>query len=70
MPKHLSNTRWDAHAKAAEAILKSCSAITNALSHLHSDANQKRDTRFHANNLLRKIEKLEFAFMLHFGPES
>ncbi len=37
VPKHLSDTRWDAHAKAREAILESYSATTNALSHLHSD---------------------------------
>ena len=63
VPKHLSDTRWDAHAKATEAILESYCAITNALSHLHSDVSEKSDTRLHANNLL---EKLEFVFMLHF----
>ena len=66
MPKHLSDTRWDAHAKATEAILESYSAITNALSHLHFDVSEKGDTRLHANNLLQKMEKLEFVFMLHF----
>ena len=49
-----------------EAILESYSAITNALSHLHSDVSEKGDTRLHANNLLQKMEKLEFVFMLHF----
>ena len=66
VPKHLSDTRWDAHAKATEAILESCSAITNALSHLHSDVSEKGDTRLYANNLLQKMEKLEFGFMLHY----
>ena len=66
VPKHLSNTRWDAHAKATEAILESYCAITNALGHLHSDVSEKGDTRLHANNLLQKMEKLEFVFMLHF----
>ena len=66
VPKHLSDTRWDAHAKATEAILESYSAITNALSHWHSDVSEKGDTRLHANNLLQKMEKLEFVFMLHF----
>ena len=66
MPKHLSDIRWDAHAKTTEAILESYSAITNALSHLHSDVSEKGDTRLHANNFFRKMEKLEFVFILHF----
>ena len=66
VPKHLSDTRWDAHAKAMGAILESYSAIANALSHFHSDISEKDDTRLHANNLLQKIEKLEFVFMLQF----
>ena len=57
MPKHLSCTKWDAHAKATEAILESYSAITNALTQLHSDVSEKGDTRRHANNLLQKMEK-------------
>ena len=61
--KHLSDTRSDAHAKATEAILKSYSAITNALSHLLSDVSKKGDVRLHANNFL---QKLEFVSMLHF----
>ena len=39
---------------------------TNALSHLHYDVSEKGDTRLHANNLLQKMEKLEFVFMLQF----
>ena len=70
MPKHLSDTRWDAHAKAMKAILESYSAITNALSHLHSDVSEKGDTRLHANNLLQKIEKLDLCLCCSFGPES
>ena len=66
MPKHLSDIRWDAHAKTTETILESYSAITNALSHLHSNVSQKGDTRLHANNFLQKMEKLEFMFILHF----
>ena len=66
MPKYLSDTKWDAPAKAMEAILESYSAITNALSHLHFDVSEKGDTRLHANNLLQK-EKLEIVLMLlHF----
>ena len=66
MPKNLSDTRWDAHAKATETILKSYSAITNALSHLHSDVSGKGDTRLYANNPLQKMEKLELVLMLYF----
>ena len=54
------------YAKATEAILESYSAITNALSHLHSNVSEKSDTRLHANNLLQKMKKLEFVFMLNF----
>ena len=64
--KHLLDTRWDAGAKATEAVLESYSAITNALNHLHSYVSEKGDTRLHANNFLQKIEKLEFVFVLHF----
>ena len=46
--------------------MKSYSAITNALNHLHSDVSKKGNTRLHANNFLQKMEKLEFVFMLHF----
>ena len=49
-----------------EAILESYSAITDALSHLHSGVSEKGDTWLHANNLLQKMENLEFLFMLHF----
>ena len=62
VPKHLSDTRWEARAKAMEAILESYSAITNALSHLHCDVSEKSDTRLHANNFLQKMKKLEFVF--------
>ena len=65
VPTYLSDTRWDARAKATEAILESYCAITNALSHLHSDVGEKGDTRLRANNFLQK-EKLEVVFMLHF----
>ena len=65
MPKHLSDTRWDAHAKATEAILESYSAITNALSHLHSDM-RRVIPDFMLTTFCKKMEKLEFVFMLHF----
>ena len=58
VPKRWSDTRWDAHAKATEVILESYSAITNALSHLHSDVSEKGDTRLHANKFLQKNGKI------------
>ena len=69
VPKHLSDTRWDAHAKAMGAILESYSTIANALSHLHSDISEKGDTRLHANNLLQKIENWNLYLCFSFGPE-
>ena len=66
MPKHLSDARWDAYAKAMKAILESYRAITNARSHLHSNVSEKGDTWLYANNLLQKMKKLEFVFMLQF----
>ena len=58
VPTYLSDTMWDAHAKATEAILESYSAITNALSHLHSDVSEEDDTRLHANNFRQKNGKI------------
>ena len=70
MSKHLSDTRWDAHAKATEAILESYSATTNALSHLHSDVSKKGDTRLHANNLFaKKWKNWNLCLCGIFGPE-
>ncbi|XP_013780077.1 uncharacterized protein LOC106464480 [Limulus polyphemus] len=66
VPKYLSDTRWEAHAKATEAILESYRAVIDALSHLYSDVNEKDDTRLQANNLLQKMEELEFVFVLYF----
>ena len=66
VPKYLSDTRWEAHSKATEAILENYNDITHALNYLHSDNNTKGDTRLRANNLLDKMEEFEFVFMLHF----
>ena len=43
--KSLSDTRWEAHAVATEAILKSHPQIIEALKCLQEDQSQKRDTR-------------------------
>ena len=66
VPKYLSDTRWEAYAKATEVVLESYSAITDALSHLYSDVNEKGDTRLQANNILQKMGELAFVFMLCF----
>ena len=55
VPKYLSETRWEAHPKATEAILESYSAIIGALNDLYSDVNMKGDTRLKAYNLLQKM---------------
>nr|XP_028571626.1 uncharacterized protein LOC114589432 [Podarcis muralis] len=70
VPKYLSDTRWNTHTKATEAVLESYSDITDALSHLYSDVNGKGETRLQANNLLQKTEELESVFMLPFWTAS
>ena len=45
VPKYLSDTSWEAHAKVVSAINESYRSITNALSHLHTNENEKGDTR-------------------------
>ncbi|GIY59792.1 zinc finger MYM-type protein 1 [Caerostris darwini] len=66
VPKYLSDTRWEAHAKATEAILENYNDITDALNYLHSDNNTKGDTRLRAKNLLEKMEEFEIIFVLYF----
>ena len=61
----LSDTRWEAHAKATTAVCENFAYITEALTHICDDNNEKGDTRLHARNLLQKLEELEFVFMLH-----
>ncbi|XP_065683426.1 uncharacterized protein LOC136096172 [Hydra vulgaris] len=67
--KSLSNTRWEAHAVATEAILKSHPQILKALECIQEDQSQKRDTRREAENIVKKMQELEFAFMLDFWKE-
>ena len=65
----LSDTKWDANAAAIEAILMSHPQIIEALEYLQEDYSQKADTRREAENIVNKIQKLEFAFMLIFLEE-
>lgn len=67
--KSLSDTRWEAHAVATEAILKSHPQIIEALECLQEDQSQKGDTRREAENIAKKMQELEFAFMLVFWEE-
>ena len=65
-PEHLPDTTWDAHLKAMKAILESYCVIPIALSHLHSDVGKKVIPGFTLTTFCKKMEKLEFVFMLHF----
>ena len=63
--QHLSDTRWEAHAKATAAVKDSYSDVVDALQHIQEDENEKGDTRRQAGSLQQKMEELEFVFMLH-----
>ncbi|KAG7154647.1 putative Zinc finger MYM-type protein 1-like 9, partial [Homarus americanus] len=67
--KSLSDTRWEAHAMATAAILKSFLKILEALECIAEDQSQKGDTRREANNIANKMQELEFVFMLNFWNE-
>ncbi|XP_065667306.1 uncharacterized protein LOC136087768 [Hydra vulgaris] len=67
--KSLSDTRWDAHAVATETILKSHPQILKAFECIQEDQSQKGDTRREAENIAKKMQELEFAFMLVFWKE-
>ncbi|GIX77080.1 hypothetical protein CEXT_1061 [Caerostris extrusa] len=64
--KYLLDTRWEAHAKVAEAILENYNDSIDSLNYFPSDNNIKSDTRLRANNLLEKMLELEFVFILHY----
>ena len=57
------HNRWEAHAVAIEAILKSYPQTTEALEYLQEDYSQKGDTRREAENIANEMQELEFAFM-------
>ena len=53
--KSLSDSRWEAHAIATEAILKSFAQIVEALEYLAEDSLQKGDTRREAESIAKKM---------------
>ena len=64
--QHLSDTRWEAHAKATSAVKDSYPQLIEALQSIQDDdTNEKGDTRRQAVNLQQKMEELESVFMLH-----
>ena len=64
--KSFPDTRWETHAVATEAILKSHPQILKALECIQEDQSQIGDTKREAENIAKKIQELEFAFMLVF----
>ena len=66
VPKYLSDTRWEAHAKAIEAVLENYNNIIDALNQIISDFSFKGDARKRAENIVEKMEEFEFVFMLYF----
>lgn len=62
--KSLSETRWEAHANATEAALKSFNEILAALYEIADDSSQKSDCRHEAECIADKIQTFEFVFML------
>ena len=65
--KSHSDTRWEAHAVAIEAVLMSYPQIIEALEYLPEDYSQKGDSRREVGNIENKMQ--EFAFMLIFWEE-
>lgn len=64
MIKSLSDTRWEAHAAATFAIIKSYNKLLDTLNDISEDNTLKGDARREAGDLLNKMNKLEFALML------
>lgn len=67
--KSLSQTRWSRHAESCKAIMKNFSAILRCLEHIAKDEEENGDTRNEARSLLKKMAKLETAFMAIFWCE-
>ena len=64
--KRLSDTCWEAHARATAAVLQGYAAIVDALSTIHDDDTQKGDARSEAETIKEKVGELEFVIMLEF----
>ena len=62
--KSLSDTRWEAHAVATNAILDSYCEIVDALESIADDSSQKGETVREAENIVGKIQEFEFVLML------
>ncbi|CAG9791322.1 unnamed protein product [Diatraea saccharalis] len=62
--KSLSETRWEAHAKAKSAFSQTYNKIICALDVISVDDMQKGETRREAANLSNKLQELEYVFML------
>lgn len=62
--KSLSDTRWEAHAKATSAFLETYNKIICALDVISEDDIQKGETRREAANLSDKLQEFEFVLML------
>jgi tRNA A37 threonylcarbamoyltransferase TsaD len=62
--KSLSDTRWEANARATAAVKEGYSGIIDALQNLSEDKQQKGETRREAENIAEKMQELEFAFLL------
>lgn len=66
VPKKLSDTRWEAHARATSAISSAYSEMIDALNSIWENGNEKGETRREAGNIRDKMEELEFVIMLEF----
>lgn len=66
VPKSLSDTRWSAHFQSVSSIFKNyltyCAALNGLIVSKFSNGEEKRE----AHNILKKMEELEFGFMLLF----
>ena len=62
--KSLSDTRWEAHAAATNALYDSYHEIIDALEEIASDQNQKGDTVRDATTISEKMQEFEFSVML------
>ncbi|CAG9822955.1 unnamed protein product [Phaedon cochleariae] len=61
--KNLSKTRWSARADACRSLAISYREIYNALNTIGNDVKEKSMARVEANNLAKKLDRLETALM-------
>ncbi|KAF0694297.1 zinc finger MYM-type protein 1-like, partial [Aphis craccivora] len=65
VPKNLCITRWSSRHEACKGILSGYKEILEVLKILSEDITQTPSTRNEANSIRKKLEKLEFVFMLN-----